>query len=72
MRHKDSAFERHYWVVSQNLYPNKDKTASEWARASVLGQVAFMGWGLDHPIGKKFARKILPGDVILIARTPRA
>lgn len=34
----------------------------------MLGNAAFMGWPLDHPIGHKFAHVIAPGDVILIAR----
>jgi hypothetical protein len=27
-----------------------------------------MGWGLDHVIGRRFAKKVAPEDVILIAR----
>lgn len=59
---------RSYWVVSPNV--NYDEaTVSDWRQASVLGHAAFMGWGPDHKqIGYKFAHKIAPGDVILIAR----
>lgn len=68
MSANESERERCYWVVSQNLNPNTDKSAVEWARASVRARVAFMGWDLEHPIGNKFAREIKPGDVILIGR----
>jgi hypothetical protein len=62
---------RSYWVVSPNVRYN-EATVSEWRQASVLGHAAFMGWGPRRKqIGYRFAHKIAPGDVILIARRHR-
>lgn len=56
-----------YWVVSPNV-KNNEATVSNWRHASVLGRAAFMGWPRTHQIGYKFAHKIVPGDVVVIAR----
>jgi len=53
--------------VSPNVR-NNEATVEDWKRASVVWKAAFMGWGLDHRIGKKFATAISPNDVIPIAR----
>jgi hypothetical protein len=58
---------RSFWVVSPNVRYN-EATVEDWKRASVVWNAAFMGYELDHPIGKKFAKTISPNDVILIAR----
>lgn len=59
---------RSYWVVSPNVN-NDNKTVSDWRQASVLSRAALMGWDPEHTnIGHRFAHKIMPGDVILIAR----
>ncbi len=62
--------QRQYWVVSPNVQ-DSSRTVGDWRQASVKWKAAFMGWGPDehdHPLGKKFAHKILPDDIILIAR----
>lgn len=61
--------DRRYWVVSPNVH--NDDTVDAWRRLSAARHVAFMGWGLDHPIGKRFVEVIGPNDVILIARRHR-
>lgn len=62
---------RQYWVVSPNVR-NSSRTVDKWRRASVRWKAAFMGWGPDQrdhkALGYNFAHRILPGDVILIAR----
>jgi hypothetical protein len=65
-KHKLKVSARSFWVVSPNVRDN-EATVEEWKRASAVWKVAFMGWGLDHPIGKKFAT-IKSNDIILIAR----
>jgi hypothetical protein len=65
--------QRQYWVVSPNVQSNP-QTVGAWREASVKWKAAFMGWqpnDPDHKIGRKFARGIRPGDVILIARRHR-
>jgi hypothetical protein len=62
---------RNYWVVSPNVR-NNAATVSAWRQASVLARAAFMGWKpSDHEIGTRFVERIVPGDVILIARRHR-
>jgi hypothetical protein len=65
--------QRRYWVVSPNVRFNP-RTVGAWREASVKWKAAFMGWGPNdpnHKIGRKFARDIQPGDIILIARRHR-
>jgi len=62
----NNRFDRRYWVVSPNVH--NDDTVDAWRRLSAAKHVAFMGWGVDRPIGKRFVEAIKPNDVILIAR----
>ena len=62
----NKAFDRRYWIVSPNV--NNDDTVDAWRRLSATKHVAFMGWGVDHRIGRRFVQEIKPNDVILIAR----
>lgn len=57
---------RRYWVVSPNV--NNDTHANDWRQLSLREHAAFMGYRLDRPIGRRFAKTIVEGDVILIAR----
>lgn len=57
---------RRYWVVSPNV--NNDTHANNWRQLSLTEHAAFMGYSLDRPIGRRFAKTIVEGDVILIAR----
>ena len=63
--------DRRFWVVSPNVRGHNVRVA-EWKKATEKHHAAFMGWDPeDHrnPIGPKFAKSIVPGDVILIARS---
>ena len=68
---RSSPVRKRFWVVSPNVMNNAG-TVGEWRNASIKFRAAFMGWGPDEEehkaIGAKFARTILPGDTILIAR----
>jgi hypothetical protein len=59
---------RKYWVVSQNLSPRTLASLNRWKQIIRRKHVAIMGWRPHHPIGRRFIRKIEPGDAILIAR----
>jgi hypothetical protein len=67
-----------YWVVSPNA-KNNLKTVTEWKKASIREQAAFMGWESDdyghNQIGPRFAGEIeqgiMPGHVVMIARRDR-
>lgn len=63
----DSVRPRRYWVVSPNVN-NKDRIVERWCQLSLRERAAFMGYGRDHPIGRRFVHEISDGDVILIAR----
>jgi hypothetical protein len=60
-----------FWVVSPNVR-NSNRTVSAWKRASLNFKAAFMGYRPDDrghmAIGYKFAEKIRPRDIVLIAR----
>jgi len=59
---------RNYWVVSPNV-DNKPGTVPEWKRLSLRWHAAFMGYPPNgKSIGRRFARDIHEGDIILIAR----
>jgi hypothetical protein len=62
---------RSYWAVSPNV-DNREASVPDWKNASIAGNAAIMGYDPDDKghkgIGPKFAYKIRPGDVILIAR----
>ncbi len=65
-----SGGERRFWVVSPNVTDNPS-TIDSWKEAIKRHSVAFMGWGPDdpdHKLGPRFAKGIVPGDVILVAR----
>lgn len=68
---RSNSVRKRFWVVSPNVMNNVG-TVGEWRNASIKFRAAFMGWGPDEEehkaIGAKFAKTILPGDIILIAR----
>jgi len=59
---------RRYWVVSPNVTPGK-AAMSDWKDAIEENRAVFMGWRLDHPIGRRFVESIQHGDIVLIARS---
>jgi hypothetical protein len=59
---------RSFWLVSPNV-KNHNESVPEWKRASLRGRAAFIGYEPGrHPLGNRFANKIVPGDIILVAR----
>lgn len=59
--------QRGFWVVSPNVNARENLTEI-WRHEILRRKAAFMGWGMDHPIGQRFASRIKRGDIILIAR----
>jgi hypothetical protein len=57
-----------YWVVSPNISPSKPGSLAKWKQIILRSRFAIMGWGPDHKIGRRFAKKVMADDVILIAR----
>jgi hypothetical protein len=58
---------RSYWLLSPNI-KNHNQTVPEWKGAFIKGRAAFIGYKPGHhPIGNRFANRIVPGDVIMIA-----
>jgi hypothetical protein len=62
---------RNFWVVSPNVQTN-NRTVSAWKQATLTFKAAFMGYRPDDrghmAMGYKFAEKIKPGDIVLVAR----
>lgn len=59
--------QRKYWVVSPNVNA-REVLLESWKHEILKRKCAFMGWGKDHQIGRRFANEIRKGDLILIAR----
>ncbi len=56
------------WVVSPNVSPGTPGSLSVWKQIMLRKHAAIMGWGLDHVIGRRFAKEVAHEDIILIAR----
>ena len=46
----------------------KEELLASWKHEILKREHAFMGWGKDHPIGRRFANEIRKDDLVLIAR----
>ncbi len=57
-----------YWVVSPNISPSKPGSLAKWKQVILRSHFAIMGWGPNHAIGRRFAKRVMANDVILVAR----
>lgn len=62
---------RSYWVVSPNVSDDRSLEGA-WKEAIEREGYAFMGWGDDAPLGRKFRDGIKKGDFILVAQGSNA